>query len=517
MNPLQRRIYTRIYSSVLRLHPLAFRDEFGREMERDFDDALGERGFAPLLGDAFLSVARQWRTRAFAAPEMAQPTPSRPLLAGQYLAVDRGSSLTAFDLARAALLSLLLVLTIGFAAGIPNRRVIADLQTVRVSHDGGIDTGGNNPPPAGNNDGRREASGAREPESTSSYGTALHGKGRVRLHPEATGWSLRPRTRVVWQAPSLADAVRQFAMISVVVWLTSFFLRCSPGIGRRMLLTALGLLGLAASVAFGAVPTPAMHAQILHPTEPLPSFEVTTVKLWQPRPMPLPPGSIDNRPPMPRKFDPMTGPGAGQRTDRVHLIGQTALLLQSAFNLSMGLENQIVGAPGWVGGEGLRYEVQAKIDDAQFAAMQKMTPAEQREQVALMEQSLLADRFKLKVHFETRELPAYTLVIAKGGAKLTPAKDGEVSMLSSLGDETTGTAVMLAQFVRSPLLRPDGRVVIDQTGLKGAYDFTIKGESGDDASSFFTLIQEQLGLKLVPTKAPVEVIVIDHIEKPSEN
>jgi uncharacterized protein (TIGR03435 family) len=77
--------------------------------------------------------------------------------------------------------------------------------------------------------------------------------------------------------------------------------------------------------------------------------------------------------------------------------------------------------------------------------------------------------------------------------------------------------VTLDQFVHSPLLRPGGRIVLDQTGLKGAYDFTIKGETGPDPASFFTLIQEQLGLKLVPTKTPVEVIVIDHIERPSEN
>ena len=72
-----------------------------------------------------------------------------------------------------------------------------------------------------------------------------------------------------------------------------------------------------------------------------------------------------------------------------------------------------------------RYEIQAKIEDSLHGAMQKMTPAQQREQVDLMEQSLLADRFKLKVHFEAREMPVYTLVIAKGGSNLTPAKEGE--------------------------------------------------------------------------------------------
>jgi bla regulator protein blaR1 len=87
------------------------------------------------------------------------------------------------------------------------------------------------------------------------------------------------------------------------------------------------------------------------------------------------------------------------------------------------------------------------------------------------------------------------------------------------------TATTLDQWIHSPFL--SGRAVVDQTGLKGTYDFTLTWseslasgagqESGTDAPSLFTAVQEQLGLKLVPTKAPVEVIVIDHIEKPSAN
>ena len=186
-----------------------------------------------------------------------------------------------------------------------------------------------------------------------------------------------------------------------------------------------------------------------------------------------------------------------------------------------------------MGSESNRYEIQAKIEDSRYAAMQKMSPAQQSEQVDLMEQSLLADRFKLKVHFEKREMPVYALVVAKGGPKLTPAEIGESSKLFSAptdrGNKITAEAVTLDDFANSPLLRTGGRLVIDQTGLKGTYDFTLESgpdrtvapdtaqEGGGDAPSFFTAIQEQLGLRLVPTKAPVEVIVIDHIEKPSEN
>jgi len=146
------------------------------------------------------------------------------------------------------------------------------------------------------------------------------------------------------------------------------------------------------------------RAQILHPNQPLPSFEVATVKRLQlaPAPPPPPPGAPDNRPPRPR----MVGIGklGGQRTDRVHLTSSAQLLILFAYNLPFGSERtRIVGGPDWANSE--QYEVQAKIDDPLFAAMQKMTPDQQREQVDLMEQSLLADRFKLKVHFETREMP----------------------------------------------------------------------------------------------------------------
>jgi bla regulator protein BlaR1 len=173
-----------------------------------------------------------------------------------------------------------------------------------------------------------------------------------------------------------------------------------------------------------------------------------------------------------------------------------------------------------------QYEIQAKIEDSQYAAMQKTTPAQQREQVDLMEQALLADRFKLKVHFETREMPGYALTIAKGGPKLTPAKEGESTRISELGNEMTVRAATLDQWIQSPFL--GGRTAVNQTGLKEAYDFTLTWseqlgtaspgqESGADAPSLFTAVQEQLGLKLVPAKVPVEVIVIDHIERPSEN
>jgi len=294
----------------------------------------------------------------------------------------------------------------------------------------------------------------------------------------------------------------------------------------KIVVQMLGLLAIAAPVAFGIVRVVSVHAQILHANGPLPSFEVATVKPWQRPPAPPPPAPSESTAP-PKPVGPARiapGNGGGQRTDRVHTILPAQLLIAFAYNVPFGFEGKrVLGGPEWMAND--QYEIQAKIEDSLYAAMQKMTPAQQREQVDLMEQSLLAERFKLKVHFETREMPAYTLVIAKGGPKLTAAKDGEVSRLS-MGNEMTATATTIDQWIHSPFM--GGRTVVDQTGLTGAYDFTLTWseqtvvsgagqESGTDAPSLFTAVQEQLGLKLVPTKAPVEVIVVDHVEKPSEN
>jgi bla regulator protein BlaR1 len=297
---------------------------------------------------------------------------------------------------------------------------------------------------------------------------------------------------------------------------------------RTMGLGACGFLAIAVPVAFGIVRMIPLQGQILHAAGPLPSFEVATIKPWvRPAPPPPPPeGTPDTRPKPPARVAP--GNGGGQATDRVHMITSTRWLIGAAYNVPFGFESRIEGGPDWVKTE--QYEIQAKIEGSQFAAMRTMTAAEQRRQVDLMEQSLLADRFKLKVHFETREMPGYALVIAKGGPKLTPAKEGEVSMLSGRtvdqGSQMTAMATTIDQWIHSPFLA--GPPVVDQTGLKGAYDFTLTwgldemtgaraGQEGVDAPSLFRAIQEQLGLRLVPIKTPVEFVVVDQIERPSEN
>ncbi len=213
-------------------------------------------------------------------------------------------------------------------------------------------------------------------------------------------------------------------------------------------------------VVWLAAGTPA-PGQILHAAGPLPSFEVATIRPWQPVSRPPSPASGDIAAPRKvMKASPVGG--GGQLTDRVHFIGQVEIFIASAYNLPVASGSRIVGGPDWLNSESNRYDIQAKIEDFLYAAMQKMPPAQQQEQVALMEQSLLVDRFKMKVHFETREMPVYVLVVAKGGAKLRPAEGGEISKLFTLdndrGSEITASAVTIAEFVRSPLLRTGGRL-----------------------------------------------------------
>lgn len=173
-----------------------------------------------------------------------------------------------------------------------------------------------------------------------------------------------------------------------------------------------------------------------------------------------------------------------------------------------------------------------------------------------MIQSLLADRFKLKVSHSTRELPVYALVVAKTGPKLHDAKPGDTypngikgpdgrpvggaGMMRMRPGQLIGQGFSIASLA-GLLSQQLGRTVMDQTGLKGNYDFTLQwtsdqrpvampagpvgvssgadGVPPSDSSgpSIFTALQEQLGLKLESTKGPVDIIVIDHIERPSEN
>jgi len=227
--------------------------------------------------------------------------------------------------------------------------------------------------------------------------------------------------------------------------------------------------------------------------------------------------------------------------------------------LAYGIKDfQLSGGPSWVNSQG--FDIDAKIDDATADQIRHLSPDQQEARKALMLQSLLADRFNLKITRGTKDVPGYAIVVAKGGPKITPVPPppapgasptpasprargsdglfpllpGERDISSSRDRASTiirGNAEPLLQLA-SMLSDVLGEPVLDQTGMKGTYDFKLQfaresgivppppaapGTDADIAPSLFSAIQEQLGLRLESTKAPVETIVIDHIDEPSEN
>jgi uncharacterized protein (TIGR03435 family) len=221
-------------------------------------------------------------------------------------------------------------------------------------------------------------------------------------------------------------------------------------------------------------------------------------------------------------------------------LTMTNMPLMQLFMSAFGPRDQrsISGLPDWTGWmSSTRFDVVAKMDENTFAAIKKLPPEEATQERKQMVEQLLVDRFKLKVHHEQKELPVYALVVAKGGSKL---KDADPSLHTSPGaeyhpgrtsqkdGELSGDAIGIDNLVRYLSALSD-RQVVNQTGLTGKYDIKLKwlpvqasqdNERTDlDASraSIFTAVQEQLGLKLESTKAMTDMIVVDHIEMPSEN
>jgi len=193
-------------------------------------------------------------------------------------------------------------------------------------------------------------------------------------------------------------------------------------------------------------------------------------------------------------------------------------LIQGAYELNM--PDQISGLPGWA--KTNSFDIEAKMDEDTAAAYKKLSRDERGRQQDLMMQAVLAGRFQLKVHHEIRQLPVYDLVIAKDGLKMKPAS-ANASISWSMGNgRFEGKSVPLDGLVYS-LSNDVGRFVIDKTGLTGNYAIALKWtpdgqqETADSGPDIFAALEEQLGLKLVPAKGPVDTIVVDRIEKPSPN
>lgn len=332
--------------------------------------------------------------------------------------------------------------------------------------------------------------------------------------------------------------------------------------GRKLILAMALTLTFALPVGFGVVhgqtssaPAPS-STQSSVSTADLPKYDVASIKSYKPD----------------------DGPGMRLMIrilpDGVSLKGiPLRMLLQEAFGVE---QDRILGEPAWA--RTSRYDIEAKVEPDDAPKLKDLK-ADQRNAMMLQ---LLVDRFNLKYHHETRELPMYALVVAKGGPRLTESKPGEdvpapdghaaapglgipppppppgdgglepgpggqpkpgnrpivgEGMRMSPGNiQSHGGSIDFLAHALSGML---GRTVVDKTGLTGKYDFSLNwtpdegmrnvlggpqggppnGEPPPDAGgpTLFTAVQEQLGLKLESQKATVDVIVIDHVDQPSEN
>jgi uncharacterized protein (TIGR03435 family) len=183
------------------------------------------------------------------------------------------------------------------------------------------------------------------------------------------------------------------------------------------------------------------------------------------------------------------------------------LLISRAYGVP---EAQIEGGPGWLDTE--KYDVTAKAD----------TPLEMtRDEARPCLQALLAERFHLAIHHQTKQGSVFSLVVGRNGARLKPhtgAGGSGIAASSDRGKVTiVGTNTAMAKLAEY-LSGQAGRPVLDHTGLNGAYDFAVEwAAEGTDGPSPFTALQEQLGLKVEAGKGPIDTIVVDHAERPTAN
>ena len=295
--------------------------------------------------------------------------------------------------------------------------------------------------------------------------------------------------------------------------------------GRKLLLAVVAVAAIAAPLAFGVLRMIPMYGQVFHATGPLPSYEVVVIK--------------------PSKE---VAHGADTQGEQTHYLVTAKMLMQFAYGIYsppkvMNLD--VLGGPDWINTD--VFDIVGKMPSTEFEQEQTLSRNHRHERRQLMEQSMLADRFKLKMHTEMRDQPVYALTVIKGGPKMTPARDttggahvnpnpgsttpeelhrGLIVRAKGRGFEMTVKGITLDTFVDALMSykETDGKPVVNQTGLTGAYDFTLvwgpeetaPSDSGEvEEPPLFTAIQQQLGLKLAQARGPAEVIVIDQIERPT--
>lgn len=263
-------------------------------------------------------------------------------------------------------------------------------------------------------------------------------------------------------------------------------------------------------VAFAAISGAALHAQTSSatlkpmPADVTPSFEVATIK----------PIGED-----------LVGAAYGMQ-GHVFSTRNTSFTYLLAYSSDMQ-QNQIIGAPAWADTD--KFDIKAEPD----------VPGQpNHQQINSMVQKLLADRFKLTFHREKRELPAYVLTLESTSLKIAKSDDTAATGPGFSGHGFGQIAVTnstITDFVRMLQVLVLDRPVVDQTGLTGRYNFTLTwtpddsqyfrtgmkpvqpSATADTPPDLFTAINQQMGMKLRAARVPVDVLIIDHVEKPSAN
>jgi uncharacterized protein (TIGR03435 family) len=225
--------------------------------------------------------------------------------------------------------------------------------------------------------------------------------------------------------------------------------------------------------------------------------------------------------------------------DRIQANGMTLQdLIKISYNLNYGAERQVSGGPPWVASA--RFDLDASEDGTLSEKLEHLPQSQREDQLRLMLRNLLAERFHLQLHHESRQLPIYELVTAKSGPRLTPSAPQQASaaldpdrphmkLRFTARGVIDGNGADMEMVATALSTEPEvgGRLVVDKTGLTGKYDFTLKWapDSGagadaanpDSGPSLFTALQEQLGLRLETGRGPVDMVVIDHAELPTAN
>jgi uncharacterized protein (TIGR03435 family) len=289
-------------------------------------------------------------------------------------------------------------------------------------------------------------------------------------------------------------------------------------VSRRIKSAKMPVLAIVAAICMTAIGGPGVRAQSAD-ASPF-AFDVASVKLSRGTP----------------NLHFTATPGA------LHVTSITVRdLIEVAYEIK---DIQLVGAPDWVSSE--RYDIDTKLDEAVAQEEAKLPAVQQATRLHLRLQSLLADRFKLTISHATKELPIFALVVAKGGPKFSaaapsPPVAGTHAPQAPPGRMAQGpmpggqwllmmNGAPMSQFLVAFGDRGEtaGHFIVDESGLTATYTFTLhwtpENQATADAAapdpadvSLFTALQEQLGLKVESRKGPVPAIVVEHIERPSEN